>query len=187
MWYEHAGRQSNVFSSNPFKMCRHFSPRVSRINCFSTVTNIYLWEESIFLGHRTVWSMNSVTQTHGWRSEITVFHDLIEENISLNVIAFSNYHLKTSFFKWQHKLFCKQSRQTLLLFLKLLNWGFKQPPSSNLKYYIMPCKTFCSIGGTKLNVILRNLYCYFSKCLDSWKICIGCGLEKETQTLSTQQ
>ncbi len=43
----------------------------------------------MFLGHRTLWSMNSITQTHDWHSEMTVFHYLIEEHISLNAIAFS--------------------------------------------------------------------------------------------------
>jgi len=33
--------------------------------------------------------MSNIKQNHGWRSEITVFHNLIEEHISLNVIGLS--------------------------------------------------------------------------------------------------
>lgn len=150
MWYEPTGRRSNIFSSNPFKICWHFLPRIPRINCFSAVTNIYL------LGHLSVWSMCSIKQSHGWSSEITVFHNLIEEHISLNVIAFSfaiykpvcsSKWLKHCFqIKKQNYNFCKQLRQgLLLLFLRLGIKDLNNPPPLFTSYWEKIAITFLNV------------------------------------------
>jgi len=70
--------------------------------------------------------MSNIKQNHGWRSEITVFHNLIEEHISLNVIGLSVCYkrlqqtMHSTLCESENKHLCKQLRQTLLFVFLVL-------------------------------------------------------------------